>query len=222
MDEEDIVTYLKVSSKRAGRLYPVLLDRHGNVIDGMHRLTADKKWPKITIENIETEEQRLIARIISNVFRRHIPAKEKREMLGRLGEIYQKEGVEQGKIAYKIAEKTGMSYRWVMKYLPSSFKDEVQSERRAGLVARRATGKDTKQREGPKEIVELMEPPKEKILTIQKYANTHFVNVIVEKPFYTQLERMAEKLGTTPEVLLSNILLKGLKELEGRLEDEKK
>jgi predicted DNA-binding ribbon-helix-helix protein len=31
-------------------------------------------------------------------------------------------------------------------------------------------------------------------LTTQKYANTHFVNVIVEKPFYTQLERMAEKL----------------------------
>jgi len=105
MNEEDIVTYLKVSGERAGRLYPVLLDKHGNVIDGMHRLTADKKWPKITIENIETEEQRLIARIISNVCRRHIPAKEKMEMLGRLGEIYQKEGVEQGKIAYKIAEK---------------------------------------------------------------------------------------------------------------------
>jgi hypothetical protein len=33
---------------------------------------------------------------------------------------------------------------------------------------------------------------------------------------------MAEKLGTTPEVLISNILLKKLKELEGRLEDEKK
>jgi len=33
---------------------------------------------------------------------------------------------------------------------------------------------------------------------------------------------MAEKLGTTPEVLISNILLKGLKELEGRLEKEKK
>jgi len=28
---------------------------------------------------------------------------------------------------------------------------------------------------------------------------------------------MAEKLGTTPEALISNILLKGLKELEGRL-----
>ena len=87
MNEKDIVTYLKSSFERAGSLYPVLLDRHGNVIDGMHRLTADKKWPKITIENIETEEQRLIARIISNACRRHIPAKEKMEMLGRLGEI---------------------------------------------------------------------------------------------------------------------------------------
>jgi transcriptional regulator with XRE-family HTH domain len=201
-----------VSGERAGRLYPVLLDRHGNIIDGMHRLTADKKWPKITIENIETEEQRLIARIISNVCRRHIPAKEKREMLGRLGEIYQKEGVEQGKIAYKIAEKTGMSYRWVMKYLPNQFKDDVKSE--SARAARRAA-EDAKRSEEPKEIVE---PPKEKILTVQKYANTHFVNVIVEKPFYTRLERMAEKLGTTPEVLISNIFLKGLKELEEKNE----
>jgi len=45
-------------------LYPVLLDRHGNIIDGMHRLKADKNWPKIRLENIETEEQRLIARLI--------------------------------------------------------------------------------------------------------------------------------------------------------------
>jgi len=219
VNEKDIVTYLKVSGERAGRLYPVLLDKHGNVIDGMHRLTADKKWPKITIENIETEEQRLIARIISNVCRRHIPAKEKTEMLGRLGEIYLNEGVEQGKIAYKIAEKTGMSYQWVMKYLPEKFKDGIKSES-ARALRRRA--EDPKRREDPKEIVELMEPPKEKILIIQKYANTHFVNVIVEKPFYTKLERMAEKLGTTPEVLINNILLKGLKELEEILEKEKK
>jgi ParB-like chromosome segregation protein Spo0J len=111
MDKKDIVTYLKVSGERAGRLYPVLLDRHGNVIDGMHRLTADKNWPKITIENIETEEQRLITRLISNVCRRNVPAKEKTEMLEKLGEIYQKEGVKPGNIAQKIAEETGMTCR---------------------------------------------------------------------------------------------------------------
>ena len=120
--------------KRAGRLYPVLLDRHGNVIDGMHRLVADEKWPKITLENVETEEHRLIARLVSNICRRHVPAMEKKEILERLGEIYQKEGVKPGEIAYKIAEETGMSYTWVMKYLPEKFKDSTQAERRSGSV----------------------------------------------------------------------------------------
>jgi ParB-like chromosome segregation protein Spo0J len=110
VSDKHIISYLKFSSERAGRLYPVLLDKHGNVIDGIHRLTADKKWPKITIENIETEEQRLIARIISNVCRRHVTAKEKTAMLERLGEIYLNEGVKPGKIAYKIVEETG-SYK---------------------------------------------------------------------------------------------------------------
>jgi len=34
----------------------------------------------------------------------------KTQILARLAEICQKEGVEPGKIAYKIAEKTGMNY----------------------------------------------------------------------------------------------------------------
>lgn len=38
------------------------------------------------------------------------------------------EGVEPGKIAHKIGERTGMGYTWVMKYLPDKFKDHVKSE----------------------------------------------------------------------------------------------
>jgi hypothetical protein len=218
MKEKPIISYLKFSSKRVGRLYPVLIDKQGNIIDGMHRLKADKNWPKIKLENVETEEQRLITRLISNVCRRNVPAKEKTETLAKLGEIYQKEGIEPGKIAYKIAEKTGMSYRWVMKYLPNQFKDNVKSD--SARAARRAA-EDVKRHEEPKEIVELTEPPKEKILTIQKYANTHFVNVVVEKPFYTQLERIAERLRTTPDVLISNILLKALKEIKEKISEKK-
>jgi len=208
MNEKDIVTYLKVSGERAGRLYPVLLDKHGNVIDGMHRLTADKKWPKITIENIETEEQRLIARIISNVCRRHIPTKEKTEMLGRLGEIYQKEGVEQGKIAYKIAEKTGMSYQWVMKYLPEKFKDSPQSERAKSALRRRA-GEDPESR-----VIsfELEEPP-QGVVAVKAYGNTNFVNIMLEKQFYKQLEETAERLKTTPDKLIYNAICLIIKNL---------
>ena len=42
---------------------------------------------------------------------------------------------------------------------------------------------------------------------MKKYTNTHFVSIMVEKPFYTRLEKTAEKLGTTPDVLISNALL---------------
>jgi len=208
MNEKDIVTYLKVSGERAGRLYPVLLDRHGNIIDGMHRLAADNKWPKITIENIETEEQRLIARITSNICRRHIPAKEKKEMLDRLGEIYQKEGVEQGKIAYKIAEKTGMSYRWVMKYLPEKFKDSAQSER-AASAARHAAKEDPERR-----VVSFkLEEPPQGVVAVKAYGNTNFVKVMLEKRFYKKLEETAERLKTTPDKLIYNAICLIIKNL---------
>jgi hypothetical protein len=174
----------------------------------MHRLKADKNWPKIKLENVETEEQRLITRLISNVCRRNVPAKEKTEILAKLGEIYQKEGVKPENIAQKIAEKTGMSHRWVVKYLPDKFKDSLQSERRTSSVARRATGEDPKRRVS----FELEEPPKGAV-AIKAYGNTNFVNIMLERRFYRQLEETAEKLQTTPDKLIYNairIILKSL------------
>ncbi|MHA1712025.1 MAG: hypothetical protein ACTSUS_08220 [Candidatus Freyarchaeota archaeon] len=90
MGQKRVVSDLKVSSERVGRFYPILVDKHGNVIDGMHRLEADESWPKMRLENVETGEQRLLARLISNVCRRHVPAEEKTEILERLGELYPK------------------------------------------------------------------------------------------------------------------------------------
>jgi len=202
-----VVSDLEATSRSVGRLYPVLLDRHGNVIDGMHRLKADKNWPKIRLENIETEEQRLIARLISNVCRRHVPAKEKTQILARLAEIYQKEGVEPGKIAYKIAEKTGMSYTWVMKYLPDKFKDSVKSE--SARATRRVAKNDGKHHTIS---LELEEPP-EGTVTIRIYGNTNFVNIMLEKQFYKQLEETAKKLETTPDKLIYNAILLIIKSL---------
>jgi len=144
-----------------------------------------------------------LARLISNVCRRHVPAEEKTELLGRLGEIYLKEGVEPGKIAYKIAEKTGMSYTWVMKYLPDKYKEKPGlggpkdwAEVDERKVTRRVMGI----------LKELLKPPRrEGALKVKKYANTRFVNVMVEKPFYAKLEKVAEELGTTAEVVMNNV-----------------
>lgn len=44
----------------------MLLDKHGNIIDGRHRLAADEDWPKMKLEHVETEEDGLVARLISN------------------------------------------------------------------------------------------------------------------------------------------------------------
>lgn len=50
MSEEKITLGLRLSSRRVGWLYPVLLDKHGNVIDGKHRLPADANWPKMRLD----------------------------------------------------------------------------------------------------------------------------------------------------------------------------
>jgi hypothetical protein len=98
------------------------LDKHGKVIDGWHRFAADEDCPRIKPEHIVTVKGRLLARLVSNVCRRRVSKQEKQEFLEKLGEIYLGEGIKRGEIAHKIAEKTGMSYRWVMKYLPNKFR----------------------------------------------------------------------------------------------------
>jgi len=55
--------------------------------------------------------------------RRDVSGGEKNGMLGKLGEIYLSEGLKLGRIAYEIAEETGMSYQWVMQYLPDKLKE---------------------------------------------------------------------------------------------------
>jgi len=73
-----------------------------------------------------------------------------------------------------------------------------------GSVAHLATGDD--------EL--LFSDPQEKILTIRNYVNTGVVNVVLEKRFYMRIEKLAEKLGTKPDTIISNTLLLTLKKLE--------
>ncbi|MCK4478216.1 ParB/RepB/Spo0J family partition protein [Candidatus Bathyarchaeota archaeon] len=190
---------LKSSSDRIGQLYPILVDYYGNIIDGEHRFSADQNWRRVRLEHIKTEKDRLVARIISNTHRRSVSSKEKMELLNRLGEIYQSKGIDPGKIAYKMVNETGMSYRWVAKYLPDRFKNSLQSERRKNSVARPATTSIT-----------FTDPP-EDVLNISVYRNTDFVNFVVKKSLYEKLEEKAKKMEITPTKLIYNALLLILK-----------
>jgi hypothetical protein len=218
MSRKDGISELRASSKRVGRLYPILLDRHGNIIDGLHRFEADENWPKIVLENIGTVKEKLIARLIGNVCRRHVSAEEKNALLGRLGEVYFNEGVEPGKIAYEIAEGTGMSYRWVMNYLPDKYKARPglggPSKALSLYKSKEKTQKSKGSRYAILENELLLSNPQQKILTIKNYTNTKFVNIVLEKRFYTKVEKIAEKLGTKPDIIISNMLLLTMKKLE--------
>ena len=201
MRNKDLVS----SAKKIGHLYPIMVDYHGNIVDGQHRFSVDKKWKRVRLKHIRTEKSLLIARLISNVVRRSVPPKEKTELLERLGEIYLSEGVENGKIASKIADEIGMSYTWVIKYLPNNFKDKIQSKRRTGSVTRRVTGI----------LSELLRPPKRKMaLQIKNYGNTKFVSLILDKNFYEEFERNSMELGMHAE-------FSALKALEDRNENMK-
>jgi hypothetical protein len=75
-------------------------------------------------------------------------------------------------------------------------------------VARRATSEDL--------LKELLSPPQRKgALEIKKYANTHFVNVVVEKSFYEEFEKTSSELGVPTEISV-------LKALEDHHEKMKK
>jgi hypothetical protein len=54
LGEDEIALGLRSSSRRVGRVYPVLLDKHGNVIDWRHRLAADANWPKMRLDHVES------------------------------------------------------------------------------------------------------------------------------------------------------------------------
>jgi len=205
-NELDLVVSLKSSTGRVGPLYPVLEDFHGNLIDGRHRLEADSEWPRMRLENVKTEKDRIIARLISNACRRGVSASEKKEMLGDLGQILLDEYVEPGEISKKIAEETGMTRRWVTKYLPDKFKDTLQSQRRSNPVERRSTASS-------RALLSLVKPPGKKLLEIGKYKNTDYAIYTVKKPLQERVEGVAVILKTTPEILVQNIIEEKLREI---------
>lgn len=222
--EEISASDLRLSSKKVGKLYPVLLDKDGNIIDGQHRLAVDADWPSVRLSHIGSEKERLLARLISNICRRTVSPEEKRQVLEDLGRIYLKEGEKLGRLAYRIAEDTGMTYRWVMKYLPAHMKsrpglggpprvkfDKSKEEFNAYEVERRST----------QELKSLLSGNLEKVVIVRTYVNANFVNLTIEKKFYESFEKIAHKLGVTPQTLINNAMLMVLKEIEKitRIED---
>jgi hypothetical protein len=132
-ESEDETSFLKTTSERVGRITPVLMDRSGNIIDGVHRLQADPAWFSQVVYDIDKKKDPVkfhLARLIVNVCRRQVSAEEKSEILSEIAKLTKW-------TPQQISEATGMSYRWILKYLPSEYKREYEvpeSARRADLT----------------------------------------------------------------------------------------
>ena len=198
---------LSQSASIIGRLYPVLLDNKGNLIDGQHRLEADPAWPKIRISSIKSEEQRILARLISNVCRRSVSAKEKTETLRELGHIYLRKGVPLSELAHELSKRSGMSYRWVMKYAPEELK------LRPGIGGPTAHAKSEVASHATEEY-RLLEKSSIKIAGISSYSNTSFATITLEKQFFLRLKRASEELGVDVSEIINNAFLLTLQKTE--------
>jgi len=121
---------LRKSAEKVGELYPVLISKTGETIDGFHRINAKANWRREVRENIDTPEKVLKARLISNKFRRKVTAVEVRGWINDLAEIALTEhGIEPGEISGWVAEETGYDEHSVRDYLDQKYKLKYSLER---------------------------------------------------------------------------------------------
>lgn len=126
---------LTTSSKALGRLYPILKDKHGNIIDGFHRQNADPDWPAITVDLVDNPQKLELARLAVNFCRRQLPATEIEQRVAFL--------VKSGMKPQEIADNTGISLSTIYKYMPQESKNQQKSEiGKLGGLAKSATSSE--------------------------------------------------------------------------------
>jgi len=112
------------SEKGIGQLYPILEAKDGEIIDGFHREKADKNWKRIRLEHIDTEEKKLVARLVANFHRRQITREEKEQWINDLAKIYAKEKEDTSfPLSQKIANITGLTPHTILGYLYDKYKE---------------------------------------------------------------------------------------------------
>lgn len=113
---------IKNSARIVGQLYPILVDSEGRIIDGFHRSKADPSWKKIKLDEIKTEKERILVRIIANTHRREVSFDERQKDMVALAKELAKEGVKREDMVNTIANLTGFTPQYVRMLLPSKYK----------------------------------------------------------------------------------------------------
>jgi hypothetical protein len=114
--DREIVSQLRDSKATVGPLIPIFTDSEGKIIDGRHRIAADKSWPTQRLQL--NKRQSLTARIALNTIRHPASSADFNE----LAKLLKREGVPRDKIASTIARETGLSQTCVTTHLRPEYK----------------------------------------------------------------------------------------------------
>jgi hypothetical protein len=119
---EDETNYsLAVSRESLGELYPVLVDAHGNVIDGNHRLGENPNWHEEVRPQIDTPDKLALAQIACNDCRRIVSPAERKQRIEFLAK-------DCNYTAQMIHKGSGLSLTTIYKYMPQELKNQKLSE----------------------------------------------------------------------------------------------
>jgi hypothetical protein len=126
---EIIIERLKSTAQIVGQLYPVLVNKNGDIIDGAHRLIADPSWKRVELDLNPLKTH--IFRLVSNSIRRTTDNRDYDELAGYLQKTEpgdKPSRVASGKsIAERISELTSIPERTIYEHLDQRFKDPVKS-----------------------------------------------------------------------------------------------
>ena len=202
---------LKQSEGAIGQLYPILEAKDGEIIDGFHREEVDKNWKRLRLKHVNSQEKKLIARLVANFHRRQVSREEKEEWINGLARIYEAQGLKVGskghrnEIMAKIIDATGLSDRAVGTYLKGEYKQEppYDVERRQPVIPASARiehelGKEYVERHR-KEVEQELRP------RIEKEIRERIIDDEIEPAIREELSRDArflrEAIERAPEVL---------------------
>ena len=111
------------SEENVGQLQPVLVDKSGNIIDGMHRITVDPKWKVERLDWVKTEKDRVLVKLHAN-YRRQVSKKELSKDFVDIAQFLLREGEikDPRDAASAVAKLVPYSERYVRELLPTKFK----------------------------------------------------------------------------------------------------
>ncbi len=132
--DEEAPYSLATSGEGLGELYPVLMDAHGNVIDGFHRLGENPKWHTEVRPQIDTPVKLQLAMLAANFNRRKVSPEEIAQRVTFL--------VKAGLKPEEIAKVTGISKKTIYKYMPQELKSETSGKISEALKSKYETARE--------------------------------------------------------------------------------